>query len=284
MPSPCHRGDIADIGGAPRPPVPRPPAGRLPVARLRTHNALVDRLGATAGDVLLDLGCGDGLTMATAATRVPGLSLVGLDVDGEALAEAAAWLNELGARHQLARADLDSPLPVPDASVTHVVCHDVLECLADPLTLLTEASRVLRPGGTSVWSHVDYDSVVIAGADRARTRRMAQAYADLPREGIRTDAQMGRNLAAIVARSPLRRTAVDASGLLATELDGPARHRIDDMVGTLRRSARAGRAQVEEDEVDRWEAELVRADERGEFFYAQTAYVVTACKPPSSLG
>ena len=277
-------GDVADLGGAPRPVI-RPPApGRLPVARLRTHNALVDRLGATAGDVLLDLGCGNGLTLATAATRVPGLSLVGLDVDGEALADAAAWLTELGAHHQLGRADLDSPLPVADASVTHIVCHDVLECLADPLALLAEASRALRPGGTSVWSHVDYDSVVIAGADRARTRRMTHAYADLPREGIRTDAQMGRKLAAIVARSPLRRTAVDASGVLATGLEGPARHRIDDMVGTLRRSARAGRTQVEEEDVDRWEAEIVRADERGEFFYAQTAYVVTARKPPSSIG
>ena len=259
-----------------------PPApGRAPVARLRTHNALVDRLGAAAGDVLLDLGCGNGLTMATAATRVPGLAMVGLDVDGEALVEAATWLTELGAHHQLARADLDRPLPVTDASVTHVVCHDVLECLADPLALLAEASRALRPGGTSVWSHVDYDSVVIAGADRARTRRLTHADADLPREGVRTDPQMGRNLAALVARSPLRRTAVDTTGVLATELTGPARHRIDDMVGTLCRAARAGRSPVNEEEVTAWEAELGRADERGEFFYAQTAYVVTARRPSS---
>ena len=251
---------------------------------MRTHNALVDRLEAAAGDILLDLGCGNGLTMATAATRTPELALVGLDVDGDALAEAAAWLTELGARHQLARADLDAPLPVPDASVTHVVCHDVLECLVDPLGLLAEASRVLRPGGTSVWSHVDYDSVAIAGADRARTRRLTHAYADLPREGIRTDPQMGRNLAALVARSPLSRTAVDTTGVLATELAGPARHRIDDIVGTLRRAARAGRAAVSEDEIDRWESELVRADELGEFFYAQTAYVVTARKPPLRSG
>jgi hypothetical protein len=122
---------------------------------------------------------------------------------------------------------------------------------------------------------------VIAGADRARTRRITHAYADLPRDGIRTDPQMGRNLAALVARSPLRRTAVDTTGVLATELAGPARHRIDDMVGTLRRAARAGRSPVEADDVETWEAELARADERGEFFYGQTAYVVTARKPPA---
>ncbi len=178
--------------------------------------------------------------MATAATRVPDLVLLGLDVDGDALRDAAGWLTDLGARHQLARADLDRPIPVTAESVSHVVCHDVLECLADPQALVVEASRVLRPGGTSVWSHVDYDSVVIAGADRARTRRLAHAYADLPREGIRTDPQMGRNLAALVAKSRLVRTAVDTTGVLATELTGPARHRIDDMTTSLRRAAAAG--------------------------------------------
>jgi hypothetical protein len=95
---------------------------------------------------------------------------------------------------------------------------------------------------------------------------------------------MGRNLAALVARSPLVRTSVDATGVLSTELAGPARHRIDDMVATLRRGARAGRAAVDEDDVDRWEVELVEADERGEFFYAQTAYLVTAVKPASPTG
>ena len=222
--------------------------------------------------------------MATAATRVPGLALLGLDTDREALADAAAWLGEMGARHQLVRADLEAPLPMADGSVTHVVCHDVLECLEDPLALLAEATRVLRAGGRSVWSHVDYDSVVIAGADRSRTRRMAHAYADLPREGVRTDPQMGRRLAALVAQSRLRRTAVDAVQLLATDLTGPARHRIDDMVATLRRGASAGRTAVDEEEVDRWEAELAAADGRGEFFYAQTAYLVTAVKPPAPTG
>ncbi len=233
------------------------------------------------GDVLLDLGCGNGLTMATAATRVPGISLAGLDVDLDALRDAAAWLADLDVRHQLAHADLDVGLPIADQSVSHVVCHDVLECLADPLALVDEAARVLRPGGTSVWSHVDYESVVIAGADRSRTRRLTQAYADLPREGMRSDPQMGRKLAALVARSPLLRLAVDTTVLLATELAGPARHRVDDMLADLRRGARAGWAAVDEDDVDRWEAELTGADGRGEFFYAQTAYLVTAVKPPA---
>lgn len=39
--------------------------------------------------------------MATAATRVPGISLIGLDVDQDALAAASSWLHEIGAQHEL---------------------------------------------------------------------------------------------------------------------------------------------------------------------------------------
>lgn len=255
-------------------------AWRVPVNRLRTHNAIVDRLGLGPGDVLADLGCGNGFTMAAAATRVADLSLVGIDVDASSLAAAASWLDEIGARHRLLCSDLDAPLPVADDSVTHVVCHDVLECLADPGDLLTEANRILRPGGTAVWSHVDYESIVVGGADRGLTRRVVHAYADAPAlDRPRSDPQMGRRLAALVARSPLQQTAVDAYVLVATDLAGPGRHRIDDVAATVRSGADPGKHGLGAGDVDRWEAQLREADEGGEFFYSQTAYIVTARRP-----
>jgi SAM-dependent methyltransferase len=252
---------------------------RVPVRRLRTHNAIVDRLGLTPGAVLLDLGCGNGFTMATAASRVADLTLIGLDLDEVALAAARSWLEDLGARHELVRADVGARLPVPSGSVTHVVSHDVLENLEDPVGLMAEAHRVLVGGGTSVWSHVDYDSVVVNGADRDLSRRVVQAYGAASREGMdRTDAQMGRKVAALVARSPLRRAAVDAHVLMATDLEGPGERRIEDMAATVRRSAERGEADLDVEEVDVWMAQLRRAHQRAEFFYAQTAYIVTATK------
>jgi len=75
--------------------------------------------------------------MATAASREPGLEMIGIDVDEEAITSATSWLELTDARCRWFRGDLGDPLPLPDASVTRVACHDVLECLDDPVALLT---------------------------------------------------------------------------------------------------------------------------------------------------
>jgi hypothetical protein len=55
--------------------------------------------------------------------------------------------------------------------------------------------------------------------------------------------------------------------------------RIDDIAATLRRGAAEGKVEVSPGELDDWTASLVAADAAGDFFYAQTAYVVVARRP-----
>lgn len=254
--------------------------GRVPVERLHVHQAIVDRLDLSSGDILLDLGCGNGSTLATAVSRVAGLSLIGMDADAGALAGAQSWLAETDARCEWLQGDAGSPLPLPDASVTRVVCHDVLEYLADPVRLLAEASRVMRSGAVSVWSHTDYDAIVIGGADRLLTRRIMNAYADASYLDLaQCDAQMGRKLTAVVDRSPLQRTTVGAAVLIATTLEDPGRRRIDDIAATVVGGGRRGEIDVAPEEVEEWVAQLIASDQRGDFFYSQTAYIVTATHP-----
>ncbi len=261
-------------------PAPAAPAWRIPVERLKVHQAIVDHLDLGSGDVLVDLGCGNGFTLATAASRVAGLSIVGMDLDGDAVAAAARWLAETDARARWLQGDVGAPLPLRDGLATRVVCHDVLEYLEDPVGLLAEACRVMRPGALSVWSHTDYDALVIGGADRLLTRRVVGAYADASYLGLgRSDAQMGRKLVAVVDRSPLQRTGVDAAVLIATALDGPGRRRVEDIASTVVGAARRGEVDVRPEEVEQWSAQLAAADADGSFFYSQTAYLVTAAAP-----
>jgi SAM-dependent methyltransferase len=95
------------------------------------------------GRRVLDLGCRYGaLTKEYAA----GNEVVGVDVDREALAEAA----KLGIETRWA--DVDEPLPFEDGSFDVVVAGELLEHVRDPGRLAGEAERLLRPGGTFVGS------------------------------------------------------------------------------------------------------------------------------------
>ena len=90
------------------------------------------------GRRVLDLGCRYGaLTRAYAE----GNEVVGIDVDREALAEAA----KLGI--ETIWADAAEPLPFDDESFDVVVLGELLEHLPMPERTVAEARRVLRPGG-----------------------------------------------------------------------------------------------------------------------------------------
>jgi SAM-dependent methyltransferase len=87
----------------------------------------------------LDLGCGDG--RLTAHLHTP--SLTGADVSAIALLRAARRVH--GAR--LVRVEPDEPLPFDDSCFDLVLCAETIEHVRDVQLLLSEARRVLRPGG-----------------------------------------------------------------------------------------------------------------------------------------
>jgi SAM-dependent methyltransferase len=95
------------------------------------------------GKRVLDLGCRTG---ALARAYLEGNEVVGVDVDREALAQAA----ELGI--QTVWADLDEPLAFDDACFDVVVAGELLEHLRFPDRLLGEGRRLLRRGGLLIGS------------------------------------------------------------------------------------------------------------------------------------
>ena len=95
-----------------------------------------------AGDSLLDLGIGTGLSSMNFARL--GLSVTGLDGSAEMLNEC----RKKGFDAELRHYDIRSvPLPFTDASFSHVICCGVLHFFGDLRPIFSEAFRLLKSGG-----------------------------------------------------------------------------------------------------------------------------------------
>ena len=243
------------------------------------HEVLAAQLTARPDGVILDLGCGPGAGLAALRRRWPAARLVGLDLSTASLAAAHGHARPDGA--VVVRADLSRPLPLADRGVDALVCHNVTELLPEPAALIGEACRVLRPGGTAVWSHTDFAGLVIHGADDELTRRVCRAYAEIPQRWMaHIDPRAGRRLPGLARRAGLAVAAFDAHIEVSDRLDGQARRRVDEIADVAARHAAQGRVELTTAQVQAWRAQLEDADAAGQFCFAETAFITVAVKPP----
>ena len=95
---------------------------------------------------LLDAGCGQGKALQPLYKRFKPTRLIGLDADPEALVAARTEAARHGLAPELLEADCGA-IPLPDASVDLVFCHQTLHHLVRQEETLAEFRRVLKPGG-----------------------------------------------------------------------------------------------------------------------------------------
>lgn len=116
---------------------------------------ILPELDYRAGERLLDIGCGAGAVLGVIGQAFPGLALAGIDVAPEQIGYAVSYLAGLRLEADLRQGDARA-LPWPDGSFDHVYLMWFLEHVADPRPFLSEAHRVLAPGGTITINETDY--------------------------------------------------------------------------------------------------------------------------------
>jgi len=91
-----------------------------------------------AGSTVLDVGCG--AQPYRPLVEESGFAYTGVDWPSSIHAAPESGRT---VRHNLA----ETPWPFADASFDAILCTEVLEHIADPLSLLVESRRILKPGG-----------------------------------------------------------------------------------------------------------------------------------------
>jgi SAM-dependent methyltransferase len=238
------------------------------------HDRLAEIVRPRAGEVIVDLGCGPGGSLAALAARGAAACLVGLDLHASRLREATGRVPGL----RLARADLTRPLPLATASVDVVLSHNVIELLPDPSALLAEVARVARPGARVVLSHTDFAGLVVHGAEPVLTSRVLHAYAHVQQPWMpHIDAFAARRLPELATRAGLVIERVDGHVLTSRDLGGC--QRLVEVVEVVRGHVRRGTVGLTMDDVEAWWQQLVDADARATFLFAETALITVARRP-----
>jgi 2-polyprenyl-3-methyl-5-hydroxy-6-metoxy-1,4-benzoquinol methylase len=105
-------------------------------------------LGLSAGQKLLDVGCGAGGPVLRAAART-GCSVVGVDVHEQAIATARTLADRRGlvGAATFFVADASRRLPFDDAAFDAITCIDAINHLPDRQKAVGDWVRMLKPGG-----------------------------------------------------------------------------------------------------------------------------------------
>ena len=124
---------------------------------------------------LLEIGCGVGAVLGVISRHHPHVSLHGIDISPEQIDGARRHLHCLGCSEAELVVGDGAALPWPNNHFHRVKPVWVLEHLTNPVAVLQEALRVLKPGGTIHLTETDYASLRTAPPDAA-IDTMLQAF------------------------------------------------------------------------------------------------------------
>jgi ubiquinone/menaquinone biosynthesis C-methylase UbiE len=218
---------------------------------------------------VLDLGYGTGVASRAVARR-PGFAsrVTGIDRSPYLIAVARKRAAEEGLSDRLEFETGDSrSLGLSEASFDAAVAHTLLSHVEDPLAVLREMARVVRPGGVIGIFDGDYASMTFGSADDESGRRIDAAIIG----AIATSPRVMRDMPRLLAAAGLQLEAAFAHVMADIG-------RADYFAGTIpsfvKLLPRAGA--MTEAQALAWTQEMLACSERGTFFGATNFYSCVA--------
>jgi SAM-dependent methyltransferase len=237
------------------------------VAYREAYLELID-LPRTA--TVLDLGCGTGVVARAIAARDGFTGTVtGIDLSDDFIAAAETFAADDGVsdRVQFAVGDAHQ-LDFRAASFDTVVAHTLVSHVRDPLAVLAEAARVVRPGGYVAVFDGDYASLTFGCSDP----RLGEAVEPALQATIMSSPRVMREIPRLLPKAGLRLIATQAHVYAEA---GSSTFMLN-LAETYAPLTAASTGQLSAAHVDAWLADQRRSASDGTFFAACNYYAYVA--------
>jgi ubiquinone/menaquinone biosynthesis C-methylase UbiE len=222
------------------------------------------------GDRVAELGCGTGHLLADLAQVTgPRGSVLGIEPQPGLADRARARTRELPA--VVVHTQSADRLPAEDGTLDAVLAQTVLLHLPSRMldAVLTEARRVLKPGGRFVSADQDSGSRIIDHPDRESTRSILLYDADQ----LHANGWLGRQLPRLLRTAGFEVTSVEVHAFLATS----AQPFLVSSYARIAREAAAGGA-ITAAAAEQWIAQLTELADSGSFLDGINYYLTAAVR------
>lgn len=239
---------------------------------LRLSHAYLPRLPLPGAERILALGCGTGIEVrALRRMTDPGATVVGVDHSPFLLEMARRLTVQEGLAGRVTYAVADAHhLPYSDGEFDIVTMHTLISHVDEPIQVLREARRVVRPGGTVAIFDGDYASLTFAYPDHSVATAVEEKLVQL----IVANPRIMRDLPRLLSETGFELVTADAA-LYANIGSGSFWAGAAESYGTL--LARSGL--LPEDMVDSWRAFQARSAADSTFFAASSYYTYLTRRP-----
>ena len=122
---------------------------------------ILRNLDYRSGESLLEIGCGAGAVLNILGEAFPGLRLAGIDLSDKQIEYAKSYLDRSNLNNVDLRVGDAAKLPWQDDYFDRIYAMWFIEHLPNPLKVLQEARRVLKPGGTITITETDYRTILV---------------------------------------------------------------------------------------------------------------------------
>ncbi|WP_029064206.1 methyltransferase domain-containing protein [Labrenzia sp. DG1229] len=236
----------------------------------RRRRASFDALRPRPGDIIADIGCGNGLlTLELSRTIGDAGKVLGID-PSEDMHDAAVKRCAQCSNVEILRGTA-TELPLGRNSADKAVSLQVFEYLDDLAGAIAEVKRILKPGGQLVVGDMHWDTTAWFSDKPERMKLMLDTW-----DKHLVERCVPAVLPPILRDAGFRVDDVTAIPFNSTELhpDG-----MPNMMIHLMKQYVVRKGTVSEDDANDWAEEQVQLSKSGRFFFSITHFVITASKP-----